>query len=1024
MDVNGKKIIKIFTGVNTMSYQPHLWQRFEEEGVPIYLRGDQPLWFVPNQAGDRVLKELNEGRSVCHDPAVRRFLERLPDAPALDYPGRAALLQADHLRELWFHVTNRCDLSCRHCMFASGPCDTQELSAKKILRLAQEASLLGCRVFSLTGGEPLVHAEFETIVLGLQAFPDARVVVLTNGMQLSRVFARGAWDFDRLHLQVSVDGLEGNHDHIRGRGTFAALSEELLWLKARGIPFTLSMCVTRSNLEDMPAVVDYAADMGAGNVHFMWYFVRGRGDEENFAAPQQIFQALVQASERAIRRGLSIDNLEALKGQIFTPGGTIHDGSNSGWESAAVGPDGKLYPSAALIQVEELATDLQNGLASAWRDSPALQLIRNATAADLDSPWRYLLGGGDLDHSYIGCRRYIGGDPYQPLYEKLARWQISREAVRQEAGGPPRLRLKMGDILESCGEHGAVALVHSNCLLSVARQDSRSVVRDFYREAAEEVREDILNPVCYDEEVIRHIPLPFRFRGYGCGSPVLDAELQHGERVVDLGCGRGIECFIAARQVGSTGRVTGIDMLDNMLELSRRGAEAVSRRLGYDNLAFHQGFLESLPLDSNSTDVVLSNCVMNLSSHKRQAFKEIFRVLDDGGRLVISDVVCDEEPDAAIRNNELLRGECIAGALSQKDLVGILEETGFIGIRLIKRFPYRIVRGHPFFSLTFEAHKPRLSEKTRVICRGPMAAIVAGDGQLLIPGVVYELTRHEADLLGQAVFILDDEGAVVNLAPGVSSCCATPAEALTDGASIAESLPENRFSSGCMVCGAALHYLSSDKTMDCSYCQKSFIGSAVCEDGHFVCDSCHSANALQVIEDICLGSRETDLLKLFDRIHSHPTIPLHGPQYHALVPGVILAVYRNMGGDVSADDIRTGIRRGSSVAGGSCAFWGVCGAAAGVGIAFSLLLEANPLRGEVRQAVQQTTQQVLAEIAAVSSAARCCQRDCWIALKKAAELSSRLLPISLQAAERPRCGQPGLNRECAEKTCPWSHSKA
>jgi MoaA/NifB/PqqE/SkfB family radical SAM enzyme/SAM-dependent methyltransferase len=1001
-----------------MTFHPRLWQRIEEEGIPIYLHGHQPNWFVPNRAGDRILQDLASGREVCNDPAVRRFLERLPDTPAIPYPGRAALLSAEHLRELWFHLTDRCNLSCRHCMFSSGPGEGAELPAAKVLELAGQALALGCRVFALTGGEPLMHPDFQAIVRGLLEPGTTRVAVLTNGLLLRRTFCSADWDFDRLHLQVSVDGLEAGHDRLRGAGTFAALAKELQWLKAGGIPFTVSMCVTTDNFADMAGMVDHAADMGAGNVHFMWYFVRGRGDDGGFASPERIFRSMVEAEGRARARGLAIDNLEALKSQIFAPSGTIHDGSNVAWESAAVGPDGRLYPSAALVGVTELAGGLEDGLAAAWRDSPVLNRIRGATAAELSSPWRFLLGGGDLDHSYHDCRSFIGADPYLPLYERLARWLIAGEAARQDDDGPPRLRLKMGDILESCGSRGAVALVHSNCLLSLAHRDSRSVVRDFYNEAAEEVRADILNPVCYAEDLISHIPHKYRFRGYGCGSPVLDAGLQSGERVVDLGCGRGIECFIAARRVGPSGRVTGIDMLDNMLEMARRGAAEVKRNLGFDNLSFDRGLLEQMPLPDGSADVILSNCVMNLSVHKRRAFKEIFRVLEHGGRLVMADVVCDVEPGPAIRNDETLRGECIAGAMTQKDLVGILEESGFIGIRLIKRFPYRAVQGHPFFSLTFEAFKPAPGDKVRVIYRGPFAAAVTGDGELLVPGRIYELPRRQADLFGEALFVLDDLGAVTNLDPGDDCYCALPPEAVPEQGAPAEAAETLRHASGCLVCGAPLRYLKDEEPLTCCFCRKTFDACAVCEQGHYVCDDCHAADAPELIERLCLESRERDLLVLFDDIRSRLRFPANGPEYHALVPAVILAGYRNLGGKVSGDDIRTAIRRGTRITGGSCAFWGVCGAAVGVGIAFSLLLEANPLKGAARQAVQETVQKVLAEIAAIR-AARCCQRDCWIALRKAAELSGDLLPLPLQAAGRPLCRQRHLNRECAGEHCPW-----
>jgi MoaA/NifB/PqqE/SkfB family radical SAM enzyme/SAM-dependent methyltransferase len=899
-------------------------------------------------------------------------------------------------------------------MFASVPGDKAQLAADMVQKLATQALDEGCRIFALTGGEPLVHPDFKSIVGQLLQPGNTHVAVLTNGLLLRRYLEDTSWDLSRLHLQISLDGLQAAHDRLRGRDAFSRLREELVWLQERQTPFTLSMCVTADNLTDMPGVIDFAAEVGANNVHFMWYFIRGRGTAEEFVSPEDIFPQLIEASVRAEEQGIVIDNLTALRSQVFAPSGTVHDGCGSGWESAAIGVDGRLYPSPALVGVAEMATGLESGLAAAWHDSPVLQGIRQATAAGLDSPWRLLLGGGDLDHSYLSAASFIGDDPYSPFHEQLARWQIVREALPQSDEGPPRLRLKMGDVLESCGAHGAVALVHSNCLLSLAHTDSRSVVQEFYREAAEETKEDILNPVCYEPSLIEHIPAEYRFRGYGCGSPVLDAKLQPGESVVDLGCGRGVECFIAARQVGPQGRAIGIDMLDNMLALAGQGATAVEERLGYKNLEFHKGYLESLPLADETADVVLSNCVMNLSSHKRRAFAEIHRVLKAGGRLVISDVVCEQEPSAALRNDELLRGECIAGALTQKDLVGILEETGFVAIRLIKRFPYRVVQGHPFFSLTFEAFKPKSSDRVPVIYRGPYATVITADGQHLIPGQVTSLDRQLADLAGDSLFQLGGQGAVTNLELG-ASCCALPSEPKAVSGTVVDN---ERFAAGCMVCGSELHYLQRQEPRRCSYCQQQLPASAVCEQGHFVCDSCHSVDALQVIERLALASTETDLLSLFEKIRSHPAIPANGPEYHSLVPAVILAAYRNSGGQLTDEELMAGLQRGSQVTGGSCAFWGVCGAAAGVGIAFSLILKANPLDGPARQAVQSASQQALAEISALPLA-RCCRRDSWLALRKAAEVSGKLLPVTLKAEAAFICDQTGINRECAGTLCPW-----
>lgn len=171
-----------------------------------------------------------------------------------------------------------------------------------------------------------------------------------------------------------------------------------------------------------------------------------------------------------------------------------------------------------------------------------------------------------------------------------------------------------------------------------------------------------------------------------------------------------------------------------------------------------------------------------------------------------------------------------------------------------------------------------------------------------------------------------------------------------------------------------------------------------------------------MIRRICLTSEETDMIRLFEQIRRHPAIPMHGPEYHAMVPAVILTTYRNRGGDIPPDVIESGISRGRNVAGGFCGFMGVCGAAVGVGISFSLLLDANPTKAAERRVVQQVTASVLSQIAKLK-AARCCQRDCWIALSRAAELSGDLLPIPLKADHRLVCSQQDLNQECLGRAC-------
>ena len=1002
-----------------MAFDPSLWHRLEFENTPVYVRKDAAGWFVPNRAGETLLRRPAGEEAAETGLAARRFLERLPDTPADPYTGRSDRLEGTRLRELWFHVTDRCNLACDHCLFAASAETTREMNAADILSRGAEAADLGCRVFALTGGEPTIHPQFGPIVEGLLTHEDAHVVVLTNGMTLDRTLGKVNWDWERVHLQISVDGLAQGHDRIRGKGAFAQLSTELKGLRAGQIPFTLSMCVNQDNLDDMPGLVEFAADHGAGSVHFMWYFVRGRGKSDRFVEPQRLFEQLCCAAAAAQVRGIAIDNIDAMKTQVFAPAGTVHDGTTAGWESAAMGPDGSLYPSAVLVGDPALATCIDTTLARAWHESPVLEKIRNTSISGSDHPLRFLLGGGDLDHSWVHGGTFTGDDPYLPLYEKIALWLIAREAGGEEPDSPPALRLKMGDILESCGAHGSVALVHSNCLLSLSQKSSLASVKDFYREAVGDARQDILNPVCHEETLMAHIPEEFRFRGYGCGSPVTEAALAPGEHVVDLGCGSGVESFIAARLVGPAGRATGVDMLDPMLDLAKRGAAAVVRNLGYRNLAFEKGQLENLPLEDSSVDAVLSNCVMNLSVHKRRAYGEIFRVLRPGGRLVISDVVCETEPGAAIRNDEVLRGECIAGALTEKDLVGILQESGLTDIRFIKRFPYRTVKGHPFFSLTYEAFKPSGDAPVRVMYRGPSVAAVTDSGQWLPTGQIRSLPKSAADRLADSVFVFNDHGEVTNLAMENSCACFTPPEEKAADHEPPQSLPApaRRQTQGCMVCGKPLAYLTQETEQACVYCGQRGMANAVCENGHHVCDRCHAEDALDVITHLCLTSRETDMIALMKAIRHHPKVPLHGPEHHALVPGVILATYRNLGGAVTEETLRTGIGRGATIAGGHCAFMGVCGAAVGAGIALSLLLAANPVRGVERKKVQTAVQQILADIGDLE-AARCCQRDVWIALRKTAELSGDLLPIRLLADAGLVCRQQARNTECMGKGCP------
>lgn len=179
----------------------------------------------------------------------------------------------------------------------------------------------------------------------------------------------------------------------------------------------------------------------------------------------------------------------------------------------------------------------------------------------------------------------------------------------------------------------------------------------------------------YTKEELESVPEGSNM-GLGCGNPQVIASLKPGEFVLDLGAGGGFDVFLAARKVGPNGKVYGVDMTPEMLNTAR--ANAV--RGGYKNVEFLLGEIEHLPLPNNTVDVIISNCVINLSTHKEQVFKESFRVLKNGGRLAISDMVAYKALPSAMVNDKELYCNCISGAIPISDLKRILSDAGFTDI--------------------------------------------------------------------------------------------------------------------------------------------------------------------------------------------------------------------------------------------------------------------------------------------------------------------------------------------------------
>lgn len=307
--------------------------------------------------------------------------------------------------------------------------------------------------------------------------------------------------------------------------------------------------------------------------------------------------------------------------------------------------------------------------------------------------------------------------------------------------------------------------------------DIESTVLERYQEGARQQQPSLCCPTEYEGNYTEILPEEIIAKDYGCGDPTRYVE--RGETVVDLGSGAGKNCYILAQKVGESGKIIGVDFNDEMLSLARKYQGEIAKKLGYHNTEFVKGKIQDLklPLDKlqtwlqtnpvtsidkigeyeaqcdrlrqqepliadNSVDVVISNCVLNLvrPQDKQQLFGEIFRVLQRGGRAVISDIVCDEDPTPKIINDPDLWSGCIAGAFREDLFLKMFEDAGFYGVEILKRekTPWQVIDGVEFRSMTVRAYKGKesvsLERKQSVVYKGPWKQVVDDDGHVFCRG--------------------------------------------------------------------------------------------------------------------------------------------------------------------------------------------------------------------------------------------------------------------------------------------------
>jgi len=244
----------------------------------------------------------------------------------------------------------------------------------------------------------------------------------------------------------------------------------------------------------------------------------------------------------------------------------------------------------------------------------------------------------------------------------------------------------------------------------MSADDIKTTVRERYGQAALRVTSGAKSSCCggscgtsaddpitsnlYTAAETAHIPAEAILASLGCGNPTALAELHEGDVVLDLGSGGGIDVLLSARRVGPTGKAYGLDMTDEMLALAREN----QRQAGAENVEFLKGQMEDVPLPAAAVDVVLSNCVINLAADKRRVLAEAFRVLKPGGRLAVSDVLVRGPVPAEVRRSMELWVGCVAGALEETELLGLLAEVGFADAAIEPTRVYRLEDARAFLA--------------------------------------------------------------------------------------------------------------------------------------------------------------------------------------------------------------------------------------------------------------------------------------------------------------------------------------
>ncbi|GAB4333266.1 MAG: hypothetical protein Kow0037_11510 [Calditrichia bacterium] len=540
-------------------------------------------------------------------------------------------IQPEELRELWFHTGTICNLSCPFCLEGSGPGDTrlQPMTLEDVKPFIDEALTLGVEQFSFTGGEPFVVKEFVRILdYALQFRP---CLVLTNATEplmnrLAQVVKIKEHP-NPLKFRVSLDYPDPEkHDAGRGKGNFRKALKTMRLLHQQGFPVSIAR-------QEIPG-----ENTRLVNRQFEPHLKEaGLPANINFVVfPEFHLPGSIAAVPEVTEDCMTTYKDERSRSEFMC-----------NYSKMVVKKEGKMRVYACTLVDDDEDFDLGGSLSEAMKVRVMLK-----------------------HHRCYSC--FASGASCSEL--NMEQGEFTDIVISDSKNFKGKESAKMDNIKETVQEYYGRVLRNKNDLKTSACCPTDSIPAEH-------------------REILRLIQPEVQEKFYGCGSP-LPPDLE-GCTVLDLGCGTGRDVFLASKLVGPKGRVIGVDMTDEQLEVARRNLYLQMERFGYakPNVEFHKGFIEdlkSLGIEDNSVDVVISNCVINLSPDKHRVFSEIFRVLKPGGELYFSDVFAGRRVPEHLKSDPVLLGECLAGAMYVEDFRRMLRDIGIPDYRVISKTPIEI----------------------------------------------------------------------------------------------------------------------------------------------------------------------------------------------------------------------------------------------------------------------------------------------------------------------------------------------